>query len=51
MGTPPRAFTCDASVAPVVTGDVNLAALEDLVRLCAELGKLRHGEDDSRGRR
>ena len=29
-------------MAPVVTGDVNVAALEDLVRLCIELGKLRH---------
>ena len=27
-------------MAPLVTGDVNVAALEDLVRLCAELGKL-----------
>ena len=37
------AFTCDASTTPVVTGDVNLGALEDLIRLCAELGRLRHG--------
>jgi HNH endonuclease len=29
-------------MAPVVTGDVNPAALQDLVRLCAELGRLRH---------
>jgi hypothetical protein len=28
-----------------VTGDVNAAALEDLVRLCTELGKLRHADD------
>ena len=28
-------------MAPFVTGDVNVAALEDLVRLCAELGRLR----------
>jgi hypothetical protein len=34
------AFTCDASTTPVVTGDVNLGALEDLIRLCTELGKL-----------
>ena len=33
-------FTCDASAAPVVTGDVNLGALEDLIRLCTELGQL-----------
>jgi hypothetical protein len=44
------AFTCDASTTPVVTGDVNLGALEDLIRLCTELGQLHHdhgGEDDS----
>jgi hypothetical protein len=44
------AFTCDASTSPVVTGDVNLGALEDLIRLCTELGQLHHdhgGEDDS----
>jgi hypothetical protein len=34
-------FTCDASTTPVVTGDVNLGALEDLIRLCTELGQLR----------
>src|SRR5262249_58777904 len=33
-------FTCDASAPPVVTGDVNLGALEDLIRLCTELGQL-----------
>jgi len=44
-----RSFTCDASVTPVVTGEVNPAALDDLIRLCTELGQLRHGhggEDD-----
>ena len=35
-------------MAPVVTGDVNVAVLEDLVRLCAELGKLRHADADDR---
>jgi len=34
------AFTCDASATPVVTGDVDLGALEDLIRLCTELGQL-----------
>ena len=29
-------------MAPIVTGEVNLAALEDLVRLCVELDRLRH---------
>jgi hypothetical protein len=33
-------FTCDASTTPVVTGDVNLGALADLIRLCTELGQL-----------
>jgi hypothetical protein len=28
------AITCDAAMAPVVTGEVNVDALEDLVRLC-----------------
>ena len=31
------AIACDAAMAPAVTGDVNVAALEDLVRLCVEL--------------
>jgi hypothetical protein len=34
---------CDAAMAPVVTGDVNIDALEDLVRLCVELDGLRQG--------
>ena len=41
-GDAARAMACDAAMAPVVTGDVNLAALDDLVRLCVQLGKLRH---------
>jgi hypothetical protein len=40
------AFTCDASATPVVTGDVNPGALEDLIRLCTELGRL-HRDDDA----
>ena len=40
--TPPRPMACDAAMAPIVTGDVNPAALEDLVRLCVELDRLRH---------
>ena len=31
------AVACDAAMAPVVTGDVNVDALQDLVRLCVEL--------------
>ncbi len=63
-GDAARAFTCDASMTPVVTGEVNPAALEDLVRLCVQLGKLSHdagapgdsadlaaaGPDDTRAR-
>ena len=50
-GQAAAAFTCDASATPVVTGDVNLAALEDLIRLCTELGQLHRdaagtGQDD-----
>src|SRR5690348_6709172 len=37
------AIACDAAMAPIVTGDVNVDALEDLVRLCVELDKLRQG--------
>ena len=44
-------MACDAAMAPVVTGDVNPAALEDLVRLCVQLDRLRHhprtGPDDT----
>jgi hypothetical protein len=36
------AAACDASVTPVVTGEVNYAVMDDLVRLCAELASLRH---------
>jgi Domain of unknown function (DUF222) len=41
-GDAAEAIACDAAMAPIVTGDVNTAALEDLVRLCTELGELRH---------
>jgi Domain of unknown function (DUF222) len=36
-------LACDAIVAPVVTGDVDPDAFDDLVRLCAELDRLWHG--------
>ena len=47
-GDAAEAIACDAAMAPLVTGDVNLAVLEDLVRLCTELGKLRHADADDR---
>ena len=36
-GKAAEGFACDASVTPVVTGDINTAVLDDLVRLCVEL--------------
>ena len=39
------AIACDAAMAPIVTGDINVDALEDLVRLCVELDRLRQGGD------
>ena len=45
-GAAARGVACDASVTPVVTGEVDLAALDDLVRLCVQLDKLRHGDHD-----
>jgi uncharacterized protein DUF222 len=36
-GDAAEGIACDAAMAPIVTGDVNTAALEDLVRLCVEL--------------
>jgi hypothetical protein len=42
-GDAAEAFACDASITPVVTGDVNPAALDDLVRLCVELAGHGHG--------
>jgi len=36
-GDAAAAIACDAAMAPVVTGDVNVDALDDLVRLCVEL--------------
>src|SRR5215470_7992776 len=40
-GDAAAAITCDAAMAPIVTGDINVDALEDLVRLCVELGAQR----------
>ena len=38
-----RSFTCDASVTPVVTGEVNPAALDDLIRLASFLRRRQLG--------
>src|SRR5436305_124368 len=42
-GDAAEAVACDAAVAPVVTGDVNPDAFGDLIRLCVQLDRLRHG--------
>ena len=41
-GRAAQAVACDAILVPVVTGDIDPAALEDLVRLCVELHRLDH---------
>jgi hypothetical protein len=47
-GDAAAAVACDAAMAPIVTGDVNLDALEDLVRLCVELdARRRDGTRDA----
>jgi Domain of unknown function (DUF222) len=48
-GDAARGVACDASLTPVVTGEVDLAALDDLVRLCVQLDKLRHGGHNGGG--
>ena len=45
-GDAAAAMTCDAATAPVVTGEVNPAVLEDLIRLCVQLDKLRRHDPD-----
>ena len=50
-GDAAQAVACDAAMAPFVTGEVNPTALDDLVRLCVELDRLRRlpsaGHDDT----
>jgi hypothetical protein len=46
-GDAAEAVACDAAMAPIVTGDVNIDALEDLVRLCVELDARRDGARDA----
>jgi hypothetical protein len=38
-GQAARAVTCDAMLTPVVTGDVDTTALDQLIRLCVELSR------------
>jgi hypothetical protein len=42
-GAEAEGFACNASITPVVTGDVNPDVLDDLVRLCVELAGHGHG--------
>jgi hypothetical protein len=44
-GDAAAAIACDAAMAPIVTGDINVDALEDLVRLCVELDTRRRADD------
>ena len=46
-GDAAEAIACDAAMAPIVTGDVNVDALGDLVRLCVELDARRDGVRDA----
>ena len=41
-GPAARGMTCDASVIPVVTGELDITALDELVRLCVLLDRLDH---------
>jgi len=41
-GPAARAMACDATIIPVVTGDVDPGALDDLVRLCVQLDRHEH---------
>jgi len=41
-GPAARAVACDAILVPVVTGDIDPGALEDLVRLCVQLDRMDH---------
>ena len=44
-GDAAEAIACDAAMAPFVSGDVNVDVLEDLVRLCVELDRVRRDGD------
>jgi hypothetical protein len=44
-GETARGIACGAPVTPVIVGDVNPAAFGDLIRLCAQLDRLQHGDE------
>jgi hypothetical protein len=47
-GDAARAAACDATLTPIVTGEVDIRVLDDLVRLCLQLDRLDHaaGQDE-----
>jgi uncharacterized protein DUF222 len=47
-GDAAEGIACDAAMAPIVTGEINVDALEDLVRLCVELDWHRRADDRDR---
>ena len=46
-GQDAEAVACDAAMSPIVTGEINVDALDDLVRLCVELDARRDGRRDA----
>ena len=42
-GDAARGATCDAALTAVVTGEVDLDVIDDLVRMCVQLDRLEHG--------
>jgi hypothetical protein len=46
-GDAAEAIACDAAATPIVTGEVDVGALEDLVRLCVELDRHRRANADA----
>jgi hypothetical protein len=47
-GDAARGITCDANLTAVVTGDLDIAVLDDLVKLCVQLDRIdrHHGHDE-----
>lgn len=46
-GPAAKGIVCDAALFPIVTGEVDIGPLDDLVRLCVQLDAYRHGEPGS----
>jgi hypothetical protein len=46
-GDAARVVACDAMIVPVVTGDLDPDAVEDLIALCVRYDRARHGGPDS----